>query len=90
MVLLKFIQEGEYNTFTLINEDNSKQYSLVLECYNMQKPTLNSYLKIDERLLDPHYEDYCQPYAFEPTTENDFCAVLIEKDRKVGLRRIYG
>ena len=90
MVTLKFVKEKEYNRYNLVDEQNTKYYSLVLEFYDMQKPTLNSCLQIDERLLDPQYEDYCQPYAFEPTNQKDYCAILIDNDNKTYLRRIYG
>ena len=69
MVTLKIVKEKEYNRYNLVDESTTKYYSVVLEFYNMKKPELNSYLQIDERLLDENYEDYCQPYAFEPTLE---------------------
>ena len=91
MVTLKIIKEKEYNRYNLVDESTTKYYSVVLEFYNMKKPELNSYLQIDERLLDENYEDYCQPYAFEPTLEKDYCAVLVdEENNKTFLRRIYG
>ena len=53
----------------------------------MPKSKIGSFVRIDERLLHPQYEDYCQPHAFEPTTENDFCAILVNGEKELKIKK---
>jgi len=88
----------DYNAYKLRTKD--KEYNLVLEFYGVDKPNVGDMLLIHELLLDPKWENYTQPYAFEVKTDvslkkikddnNEEFIVLRTRNKNYALRRIYG
>lgn len=97
MVKLKIIKVNNYNNYNLINVDTNDMYSLFLEFYGINKPKAGDLIAIDERLLNPSYEGYCQPYAFKlcenkvsvPQNDAEYIALKTGEFSFV-LKRIYG
>lgn len=97
MVVLKIIDVGAYNKYELMDMKTNKSYSLFLEFYGINKPDYFDEIAMSEDLLDPNYEEYCQPYAFKlceekqsmPKNSPEFIA-LKSHNKKYILKRIYG
>ena len=97
MKALKIIQKLQYNTYTLEEKDTKKQYHLSLEFYDDVIADIGDYLLIDEKLLDPNYVGFCQPYAFGRTNKSveeikgNLDYVVLHKNKfNVVLERLYG
>lgn len=97
MVKLKIVKEGTFNKYHFINVDTEEKTALILEFYGVSKPTVGDIIAIDEKLLDPSYEGFCQPYAFKlcenrvsmPKNDAEYIALKSGKFSYV-LKRIYG
>ena len=97
VVKLKIIGLDEYNRYHLINEDTNETYFLFLEFYGIKTPPAGSIIAIDERLLNPNFEGFCQPYAFKlcqdktsmPKNDSEYIALKTGNFSYV-LKRIYG
>ena len=99
MIKLKIVNIKS-NTYNLIDKNNNK-YSLNLEFVNFEeKPEINDYIFICEKLLDKNYEGYCGFYSFGPLNmdygkENVLPSdidslIIIKNDKKICLKRLYG
>ncbi len=93
---LKITQLKPYNQYVLLETKSQKTYTLVLEFYGVEKPKINDILVLNEKLLDPKFQDYCQPYAFAPFEKSDKIGDeseligLVCKGKKYILKRIFG
>ena len=97
MVKLRIMGINKSSEFLLLNENDNKMYSLMLEFYKMKSPKINDYLTIDERLLNPKYEGFTQPYAFTTMAKNEVkkiakidVVLLSSSNSDIILKRIYG
>ncbi len=97
MVILEFTKINEYNNFSLKEKNGNKTYSLFLEFYGIDNPKIGDFIAIDKNLLNPSFEGYAQPYAFELTNEEptviknskEYVILNTNKTNYV-LKRIYG
>lgn len=97
MIVLKIEKINEYNNYFLKDNSSNKNYSLYLEFYGVEKPVVGSEIAINEKLLNPNYEGFAQPYAFElckdltslDKNNAEYIALNI-KNKKYVLKRIYG
>lgn len=104
MALFKIKKNLEFNTYVLDvvkpeeNENLERTYTLQLEFYGVDKPSINSYLFLNNKLLDRNSSEFTQPYSFElsnkKVTKEDFVnpdfAVLKINKKNYILKRIYG
>lgn len=97
MVKLQIIGTDAYNKYLLLNTKTQANLSLILEFYGVNSPTVGDIIAINEKLLDPSYEGFCQPYAFKlcenratmPKDDAEYIALKSGKFSYV-LKRIYG
>ena len=97
MVKLQIIRTDAYNKYLLLNTKTQANLSLILEFYGVNSPTVGDIIAINEKLLDPSYEGFCQPYAFKlcenkvsmPKDDAEYVALKSGKFSYV-LKRIYG
>lgn len=93
---LKIKEKKENNEYILKDIKTSKEYSVIMEFYDIDSPKKGDILIISEKLLDLNYEGYCQPYAFtlfkndiNNLNKNDIIGLITSKEKFV-LKRIYG
>lgn len=93
---LKIMQIKSHNEYVLQDTVIKEQYRLILEFHDMDKPQVGDVLLLNENLLNPKYEWYGQPYAFEKL-DNDKTdlkeidlAGIFTKNKKYILKRVYG
>lgn len=94
--VLKIIKLNKVHEYFLQDIKTNKEYRLILEFYGIDYPKVNDFLLLDENLLNPNHERYCQPYAFgileASNTKLDKIDLvgLITKDKQYLLQRMYG
>lgn len=98
MIALKIIRKQQ-TMYLLENEEKKESFRLMLEFYGI-KVEANDYLIIHKDLLDRSNENFTQPYAFELCEDKSFdevknlndteYAILVSKNKKFVLKRIYG
>lgn len=84
--------------FSLYDKKNDRHYDLFLEFYGIDYPKTGDKISLPSELLNPAFEGFCQPYAFEVVqNKNEYdkqkkteFATLLTNDKKYLLRRIYG
>lgn len=92
------ITKVENHKYFLFCKECDLMFTSLFEFYGITSPKVGDTISLDEKLLDPYFEGYCQPYAFELVhNRNDFdenkkteFAILCTNDKKYLLRRIYG
>lgn len=99
MVALK-VKRKQQALFLLENESTKEYYRLLFEFYNVSEPKSDDYIIIHKDLLDRKSELFAQPFAFELCVDKTFdeikklnnteYAVLVTKDNKYVLKRVYG
>lgn len=83
MILCKIKKCLPFNAYLLEIEKGQTKFKkentfeLVIEFYGMDKPKENSYLLINEKLLDKNSSEYTQPYSFE------LCKTKIKKEELI-------
>ncbi len=97
MEALKILEIGKYNSYVLEEIHSKKRYNLILEFYGIKNPEVGDSIIINSKLLDPKFEGYCQPYAFESCKkslsefgEETEYIVLHSKNEDIVLQRVYG
>lgn len=97
MIKCKIIECTKNDEYTI--EYKQDKYTLVLEFYGIDRPKVGDRFQLNEILLDKNWENYCQPYAFEPIAisplnvkdlKNNDLIVLETEDNICTLKRIYG
>ena len=98
MINLKIKEILKHNTYLL--QDESQEYKLTLEFYEVPKPNVGDVFIVQKSLLDKTSLSYSQPYAFKLSDEfntkdikilnHKEYAVLLTKDKIFSLKRIYG
>lgn len=92
------ITKVENHKYYLFCKEYNENYALFFEFFGITIPKTGDKISLDEKLLDPYYEGYCQPYSFEvverrseyDTSKKIEFAILYSNDKKHLLRRIYG
>lgn len=93
---LKVLKINEYNNFLLKDVQTEKVYSLFLEFYNVPDIEVSDTIFLNKNLLNPQFEGFAQPYAFElflgnvDEKNNLEYAIYCKKNKKYILKRIYG
>ncbi len=96
MVELKVLNVNEYNNFLLKDVQTEKVYSLFLEFYNVPNIEVGDTIFLNHNLLNPQFEGFAQPYAFElfsgevDVKNNNEDLEFCSKNKKYCLKRIYG
>ena len=69
MIICEITKVLPHGAFEL--KSGAKEFHVVLEFYGVDMPQVKDKLLIHEKLLDPHWKAYKQPYAFQFIA--DFC-----------------
>ena len=97
MVKLKIMGFRNNGKYILMDEQNEQLYELFLEFHGIKKPNIADCITLDEKLLNPKFEGFAQPYAWTLLQKTELksaqkidCAVLTYHGKDFLLKRIYG
>ena len=97
MTKLRIMRIKNNSYYVLLDENTEKIYTLIFEFHLMEYPNVNDYIIFDEKLLNPKFEGFAQPYALRPIEQNEIettdqidIFVLESNNKNTMLKRIYG
>ena len=89
------IKNGSY--YVLLDENTGKLHTMIFEFHNMNTPKINDCILFNEKLLNPNFEGFAQPYALRiikedelPSTKQIDIFKLETNGKTITLKRIYG
>ena len=99
-MLLRVKEVKKFGEFMLVDEKTSKEYSLRLGFYDIEKPEEGDEIMLHKKLLDRSYEGYAQPYFFAPidskfgkskeNLQDEEIIGLVKEGKTDILKRVYG